>query len=123
MPHMRIEHADAFHNILNASCLPSGIGIGLKQPANEIRLLSDSNIEGGSVVLQGGTVLYGNAFAEHGLQRKTYEKKIPTWKLYIFHSADHLAIAVIGQSASRMDIDKLIGIAGALEHVPQTPHR
>jgi hypothetical protein len=111
MPHMRIEHADAFHNILNASCLPSGIGIGLKQPANEIRLLSDSNIEG------------GNAFAEHGLQRKTYEKKIPTWKLYIFHSADHLAIAVIGQSASRMDIDKLIGIAGALEHVPQTPHR
>jgi hypothetical protein len=75
-----------------------------------------------SVVLHGGTVLYGNASAEHGLKRKTYEKNNPHHELYIFHRADQSAIAVIGLSASRMDIDKLIGIAGALEHVPKSPH-
>jgi hypothetical protein len=44
---MPIEHADTCNDniISNASCLPSGIGIGMKPPANEIRPLSDSDIE------------------------------------------------------------------------------
>ena len=48
------------------------------------------------VVLHGGTVLYGNASAEHDLKRKAYEKTIPTMLLYVFHRANHPAIAVIG---------------------------
>jgi hypothetical protein len=75
-----------------------------------------------SVVLHGGTILYANASAVHGLKRNTYDKTIPTMLLYVFQRADHSAIAVIGLSASRMDIDKFIGIAGALEHVPKSTH-
>jgi hypothetical protein len=38
-----------------------------------------------SVVLHGGTVLYGNASAEHGLKRKAYEKNNPD------HAALHIS--------------------------------
>jgi hypothetical protein len=46
---MPIEHADTCHNkyISNASYLPSAIEFEMKPPGNEIRPLSDYNIEQG----------------------------------------------------------------------------